>query len=154
RHWYRLSTCALVVAAWAALAAWGASPYASLLDHRATVGDAIIAPARTALFVVGWTLMTIAMMLPSSLPLVNLFRRLTLQRADRGKLLMLLLLGYLGIWAYFGLLALLADGALHMAVDRLDGIRGQETRLIAAVLLLAGIYQFTPLKRLCLDKCR
>jgi predicted metal-binding membrane protein len=65
--------------------------------------------------VAGWTLMTVAMMLPSSLPLVNLFRRVVAGRGNAGRLLGLLLLGYLAVWAWFGVLAYLGDGVLHLA---------------------------------------
>lgn len=154
RRWYRLSLGLLVLAAWAVLALWGASPYAGLLDHREAGGARLAAPARAAIFVTGWTLMTIAMMLPSSLPLVNLFRQFTLRRADRTQLLALLLAGYLGVWAYFGLVAYTGDGVLHAAVDALLPVQEQKGRIGAAVLLLAGLYQFTPLKKMCLEKCR
>src|SRR5436305_868708 len=88
RRWYRISLWMLVAAAWAALALWGASPYAGLLDHRSLApGGAPAAPLRLLAFVAGWTLMTVAMMLPSSLPLVNLFRRLVSDRPERGRLL-------------------------------------------------------------------
>ena len=54
RRWYRLSLGALIAAAWASLALWGASPYAGLLDHGGGTTD--LGPlARTVLFVVGWT---------------------------------------------------------------------------------------------------
>jgi predicted metal-binding membrane protein len=151
QRWYRLSLSALIAAAWLVLAVWGASPYAGLLDHA---GSSAAAPlARAAAFVVGWTLMVVAMMLPSSLPLVNLFRRFVRQRSDRARLLALLLAGYLGVWAYFGLLALLADGLLHAALDRLPDSQ-TATYLTAGLLLVAGLYQFTPLRTLCLEKCR
>ena len=154
RRWYRLSLGALILAAWATLAAWGASPFAGLLGHR-DIGGADLPPIlQLAAFLVGWTLMTVAMMLPSTLPLVTLFRRFTLQRPDRTRLLLLLGAGYLGVWAYFGALAYLCDGLLHAAIDRLPALRGAAGGLGAAVLLLAGVYQFTPLKATCLEKCR
>jgi predicted metal-binding membrane protein len=153
-RWYQLTLGLLVLAAWAALAVWDASPYAGLLDHRGAADSALAAPLRAVLFVAGWTLMTVAMMLPSSLPLVNLFRAITQRRPDRGRLLLLLLLGYLGVWAYFGLFAYFGDGALHAAVDGQPLLRDQAGRIGAALLLLAGLYQFMPLKQVCLEKCR
>jgi len=147
-RWHRLALAALVVGAWGALALWGASPYADLLDHAAA---AELSPPRLAAFVLGWTLMTIAMMLPSSLPLVNLFRRATGQRADAGGLLARLLLGYLAVWALFGLAAYLGDAALHAALAAAPAAAG----LVApAVVLAAGAYQFTGLKHACLERCR
>jgi len=111
-RWHRLSLIALVGAAWLALATWGASPYAGLLDH-ATLGDGSSWLVRLPAFVVGWTLMTVAMMLPSSLPLVNLFRRVVGSRRDGRSLLLRLLVGYLGVWGAFGVAAYAGDAALH-----------------------------------------
>ncbi|HEX4835520.1 MAG TPA: DUF2182 domain-containing protein [bacterium] len=153
-RWYRLSLWALILSAWAALAAWGASPFAGLLSHR-EIGEGSISPVlRLAVFVLGWLLMTVAMMLPSSLPLVNLFRRLVSGRPDRPGLVLRLVLGYLAVWALFGLLAYIGDVGLHGAIERLPGLAAAAGGIGAGILLAAGVYQFTPLKYSCLEKCR
>jgi predicted metal-binding membrane protein len=151
-RWYRAALAALVVGAWGALVLWGASPYADLLGHEANgAGGAAPLALRLPAFVVGWTLMTVAMMLPSSLPLVNLFRRLVASRPDANGLLARLLVGYLAVWAAFGLAAYLGDALLHAAVAAAPGVAW----LVApAVVLAAGAYQFTPLKHACLERCR
>jgi predicted metal-binding membrane protein len=143
-RWYRLALGTLVAGAWGALLLWGASPYADLLDHTAA---ADLTPSRLVAFVLGWTLMTVAMMLPSSLPLVNLFRRVVAGRADAGGLLA----GYLGVWALFGLAAYVGDTALHAA---LAAVPDAAWMVAPAVALAAGVYQFTPLKHACLEQCR
>jgi predicted metal-binding membrane protein len=111
---------------------------------------------RLVAFVAGWTLMTIAMMLPSSLPLVTLFRRFVAARSDGNALLILLGAGYIGVWAYFGLLAYVGDSLLHALVDRTPALPEAAAAGVigAAVLLVAGVYQFTPLKTMCLEQCR
>src|SRR3954468_21212904 len=74
----------LVILCWLALWAWGASPYGRFLSHGEL---AYIRPGEepllALLFVAGWTLMTMAMMLPTSLPLVVLFYGLMGHRPDR-----------------------------------------------------------------------
>ncbi len=154
RRWYRLSLAVLVLSAWAALAAWGASPFSGLLGHQDLGGSRLPPIGRLLIFVGGWTLMTVAMMLPSSLPLINLFRRFCLNRSDRITLLPLLGLGYLAVWVYFGVLTYVGDSALHAAVERFAVLRAASGAIGAGVLLVAGVYQFTPLKLMCLDKCR
>jgi predicted metal-binding membrane protein len=154
RRWYLLSLGLLIVVAWAVLAAWGASPYADLLDHGKRVDRDLAPGLRAVVFVLGWTLMLVAMMLPSSLPLVNLFRRFVLRRPDGPRLVALLLVGYLGVWVYFGLLAYVADSLLHAVTEQLLIVRDAAPGIGAGLLLTAGIYQFTPLKAMCLDKCR
>ncbi len=70
------------------------------------------------LYLIGWTLMTVAMMLPTTLPLLEIFRRLTVRRQDRSQLLALLVAGYLGVWLGFGIAAHGADWLLHEIVER------------------------------------
>src|SRR5687768_10899251 len=77
---------ALVGLAWGALWVWQRSPYGRFLGHD-TMDHA--GPAEAGLFVAGWTLMTVAMMLPTSLPLIATFQQLTHQRDNRGVLLVL-----------------------------------------------------------------
>lgn len=147
-RWYRLALGSLIVGAWGTLLLWGASPYADLLDHAASLE---LAPARLGAFVAGWTLMTIAMMLPSSLPLVNLFRRMVDGRPDATGLLARLLAGYVVVWSAFGLVAYVGDAVLHAAVA---AVPGAAWVVAPAVALAAGAYQFTPLKHACLEQCR
>jgi predicted metal-binding membrane protein len=96
--------------------------------------------------------MTVAMMLPGSLPMVNLFRRVTLAQADRALLLAGLLGAYLAIWALFGVVAYLGDAALHAALA--EAPAWLAALVAPAVALAAGVYQFTPLKHACLEACR
>jgi predicted metal-binding membrane protein len=66
----------------------------------------------------------------------------------------LLIAGYLGVWSAFGVVAHLGDWALHGAAERIEWLHHNTWILSAAVLLLAGIYQLTPLKNYCLERCR
>src|SRR6266852_2493293 len=109
----------LVALAWLTLWLWGESPYGRLLRHEgidAAGGGALLALT----FLGGWTLMIVAMMLPSSLPLVVMFAVLTRQRQDRLMLVGLLLLGYLSTWAVFGAAIHAGDLGLHALVRQVD----------------------------------
>lgn len=98
--------------------------------------------------------MTAAMMLPTTLPLFDTFDRLTSRRADQGRLLLLLALGYMSVWGAFGLTA----HGLHSAVLALLGavptLAWHGWVIGAAVIALAGAFQFSSLKHRCLEKCR
>jgi predicted metal-binding membrane protein len=149
---------ALIALTWLTLAIWSASPYARFLDHE-VLGELEFSISGEYLvflliFVAGWTLMTVAMMLPTSMPLVMLFRRLTRQRPDHLRLVSLLIVGYLGVWVFFGGLAHFGDLFLHEAVERNKWLETNAWVIGAGTIMLAGIYQFTPLKYQCLDKCR
>jgi predicted metal-binding membrane protein len=98
--------------------------------------------------------MTVAMMLPTTLPLVEIFRRLTREHVRRGQLVTLLILGYVGIWVTFGVGAHVLDWGLHRMVDRSSWLHAHPWVLGAALLLLAGAFQFSRLKYRCLDECR
>jgi predicted metal-binding membrane protein len=146
---------ALVGLAWMSLWLWGETPYGRFLSH-AELSDADISQgfALGVVYVAGWTLMTVAMMLPTSLPLILLFDRFVQDRPNRVRLVTLLLLGYLGTWSLFGLIIHQLDGGLHRGVESIGWLDANAWVIGAATLMLAGVYQFTPLKYSCLDKCR
>jgi predicted metal-binding membrane protein len=98
--------------------------------------------------------MTVAMMLPTTVPLLEIFRRLTAGRQDRSQLLALVITGYLGIWIGFGIVAHGADWLLHEIVERSSWLEANAWLIGAATLLMAGAFQFSPLKYRCLEKCR
>lgn len=105
-------------------------------------------------FIAGWTVMIVAMMLPTSLPLVLLFRAVVRQRRDRTLLTALLVVGYLATWTLFGMIVYSGGWALQEIIGRSAWLGANAWVLGAGVLGLAGAYQFTPLKYHCLDKCR
>jgi predicted metal-binding membrane protein len=149
---------ALVAIAWLALIAWGESPYGRFLSHdelgNVSIGLGAEGAGIALVFVAGWTVMTFAMMLPTSLPLITMFEKMVRQRQDQTLLVVLLMAGYIGIWTLFGAAAHTGDRAVHAAVGEFHWLEDNSYAIGAATLILAGAYQFTPLKYICLDKCR
>jgi predicted metal-binding membrane protein len=90
RRPFAAALAGLVAVAWLTLWAWGQSPYGRFLSH-AEMDSAGGGGFLALTFVAGWTLMVVAMMLPSSLPLVLMFSVITRQRQDRPLLVGLLL---------------------------------------------------------------
>lgn len=148
------SLLALAALAWLALWLWDGSPHGAYLRHEgiATAESSVV--LGVAAFTLGWTLMIVAMMLPSSVPLVVTFGALVGRRARPAQLVALLLTGYLLVWAGFGFVAWLADRAVHAAVDALPWLGANPQLILAATLLAAGLWQFSPLRDRCLDECR
>jgi predicted metal-binding membrane protein len=149
----------LIILAWLTLWIWDRSPYGRYLDHGrlGEIGlpnDATSLVAPVIIYLVGWILMTVAMMLPTTLPLLEIFRRLTARRQDRSQLMALVIAGYLGVWAGFGVAAHLTDWVLHEVVERSRWLEANAWIIGAGTLLLAGAFQFSRLKYRCLDKCR
>ena len=149
----------LVGLAWLVLWIWNRSPYGRYLGHAqlgeiGRDGGTVSVFLPVSLYLVGWTLMTIAMMLPTTLPLLEIFHRLTARRPEHSQLTAVVITGYLSVWAGFGVAAHLADWALHEIVERSTWLEANAWVIGAGTLLLAGIFQFTRLKYRCLDKCR
>ena len=142
---------ALAAAAWLALWVWEGSRYGSYLHHAGTSAPLAL---EATLFSLGWVLMIVAMMLPSSIPLVLTFGALVRRRERPGQLVLLLLAGYLLVWGAFGLGAWLADRAIHAAVDALPWLAEHPQLIIATTLAIAGLWQFSPLRDRCLEECR
>ncbi len=99
-----------------------------------------------------WALMSAAMMAPTMLPVLATYDDLAQSGAATG--MARLMGGYLAVWLGFSVLAAAAQMALFRA-GLLDPL-GQSASgwLSAALLLLAGLYQFSPAKEACLSKCR
>lgn len=105
-----------------------------------------------------WWLMMVAMMVPSAAPTILLYTALMRHRTDRKDITLksgLFLLGYLAVWAVFSFLASLLQWSLELR-DLASPMTMMVTSkyLGAGILLAAGSYQFTPLKRACLNHCR
>lgn len=100
-----------------------------------------------------WWMMMIAMMVPSAAPTILLYGALSNRRGRSAS--MHFASGYLAVWAVFSLISTLLQGGLAML-----GLMSPMFMTLAlpslgaAVLIGAGLYQFTPLKSACLDHCR
>jgi predicted metal-binding membrane protein len=155
----------LIGLAWFTLWVWTESPYGRYLDHgdwtrigfaadicaALPAGETIVP---VLLYVGGWVLMLAAMMLPTSLPLLEIYWRLTRRRPDRRVLLSLVIVGYFAAWAGFGVAAHGLDWTLHEVVVGNVWLTFNGWIFGAGVLALAGAFQFSRLKYACLDKCR
>jgi predicted metal-binding membrane protein len=99
-----------------------------------------------------WVVMMAAMMLPSAIPTVALYRKLARERVRLGSFLFVA--GYLAVWAAAGLIAFgLAGAGGHLAGGILAWDRAGRWAAGVTLLLAAG-YQLTPLKDRCLARCR
>jgi predicted metal-binding membrane protein len=142
---------AMAATAWLALWLWGSSSARGYLGHDAAGPSPVVT---AGLFVFGWLLMIVAMMLPSSIPLVVTFSRLVGRRRRPGRLVGLLLVGYLAVWTAFGLAAWAADRVVHAAVEALPWLAAHPELILGSTLLIAGLWQFSPLRDRCLEECR
>jgi predicted metal-binding membrane protein len=145
---------AAIVAAWAVAIAADLTGASHLLHHDTLIEGDLPLLAGVTIFVLAWQLMIVAMMLPSSLPLVRMFRVVSVRQPHPGRATAALIAGYAAVWTGFGLAAFFLDAGVHRTVDTLPWLGRHPELLSASVLLLAGAFQFSDLKDRCLRECR
>jgi predicted metal-binding membrane protein len=104
-----------------------------------------------------WAVMMVAMMTPSAAPMILMFAGVNRRRREQEHSYVptsVFLVGYLVVWTAFSVMATTAQWGLH-AISLLSPMMASTSPVLGGVLLLvAGIYQWTPLKHACLSKCR
>jgi predicted metal-binding membrane protein len=147
-----LTTVAIAVSLLAGLGlvTWGMSPYAYLLQHD----NIAVRGWPDGLFVLGWLLMCVAMMLPTALPLLAAIERLTSQREDRRQLTAISALGFLGVWLGSGVLVRAVDLAIHTCLHQWRWLAADPNRGGAIAASIAGIYLLLPIAQQCVTACQ
>lgn len=139
----------LTVGAWVVLL-WGAS-WPVMTVGGLTMG--LSGP----LFVTMWVVMTVAMMFPSAAPMILTFAQISAGKRQRGQAHVptwVFVGAYLLVWTLSGVVAYGAALLVTQAVEQAAWVMDHASRIGGVVILLAGVYQLTPLKRACLTKCR
>lgn len=149
----------MTVAAWIYLAAmtWG-------MSNMDVSADWLLMPRMVgweaddlAMVFLMWTVMMAGMMLPSVLPLLLMLRRVDQAAADGRRVWLWtfrFVAGYLAVWTVFSLAATLAQwGLLELRLVS-PMMESSSTAFSGILLILAGAYQFSPLKNACLHHCR
>ncbi|MBS9402627.1 DUF2182 domain-containing protein [Halomonas sp. TRM85114] len=104
-----------------------------------------------------WSVMMIAMMLPSAGPMILTYTRVYQKRRANGSALVptwLFVVGYLTIWVGFAIFAALAQWSLHQSTLLSSAMGHVGPLLGGSLLIMAGAFQFSGLKQACLGKCR
>jgi predicted metal-binding membrane protein len=108
-------------------------------------------------FVGVWVTMMAAMMLPSALPMTLVFARVSAERQRRGRSFAptwVFVSGYLTAWTAYGLAAYGIFRVIQSAHIHALSWHAQGPLFAGGALVAAGIYELTPLKRVCLRHCR
>jgi predicted metal-binding membrane protein len=109
------------------------------------------------LFLAMWVVMMAAMMFPTAAPMVLMFARVHAGKRRRGQSFVptwVFTLAYLALWTAFGAVAYLLASAASGQLQRSMWLADNASRIAAVAIILAGVYQLTPLKRVCLRHCR
>ena len=110
-----------------------------------------------ALNVAIWWVMMPGMMLPSAAPMILTFATVNRRKRTRGRPFVptaVFTTGYLTAWGLFGIAATLADWGLEQTALMSPMTQRLTPALGAALIVVAGVYQLTPFKYVCLTHCR
>ncbi|WP_445504678.1 DUF2182 domain-containing protein [Microvirga sp. G4-2] len=114
-------------------------------------------PGYFGLIVAMWVVMMAAMMLPSAAPVILLYATIARRRRQQSAAAPaagFFALGYVAVWAVFGLLAATLQWGLDAALLLSPLMATTSVAVAGLVLVAAGLYQWTPLKQACLRQCR
>ncbi len=143
-----------IVGAWLVAIVAQLTGNAAALHHHALIEKGPALWVGVPLFLLGWQVMVVAMMLPASLPTIRMAWR-GMGGAPRPRLAATAFMGgYVLAWTTFGLVAFFGDLGLHHVVDASPWLAGRPWLIEAGVLALAGVYQFAPRKQRSLEACR
>jgi predicted metal-binding membrane protein len=124
------------------------------------LANAMMEPAAATGYLVAsalmWIVMMGAMMTPAVLPITLVFVRLDRQRSARSLPVdgLVFSAGYLAAWTLFAMAATVLQWALHRAAMLHTDVMATGAPLAGLMLIVAGLYQLTPLKEACLAHCR
>jgi len=109
------------------------------------------------LFIAIWIVMMVAMMFPTSAPMILMFAKIYASKRQQERPFVptwVFVSAYLLVWSLCGVVAyFLAVGIEKLAAQSM-WLMENAARLGGIVLVLAGLYQLSPLKHICLSKCR
>ena len=141
----------LAAAAWALLVWQGADADKGMAMASPTMG------MRAPLFLMIWVVMMVAMMFPTAAPMVLTFHKVQASKRQRGEAFVatwVFVAAYMVVWALSGVAAYAGALAAEAIAARAALLPATAARIGGAVLVVAGLYQLTPLKEVCLSKCR
>jgi predicted metal-binding membrane protein len=140
----------------------GAGVGMSAIEMTRMPRDMIMTPAvwtlsYAALMFLMWWIMMLAMMLPGAAPVLLIFGRISRHRSVTMRPwtpISCFSAGYLAVWAGFSALATILQWALEDSGLLSAMMATTATWLGAIILIGAGLWQFAPLKQVCLRYCR
>jgi predicted metal-binding membrane protein len=133
-----------------------------MMTHSMTMGQPF-SLSNAGLYIVFWGVMMVAMMFPSVAPMVVLFSTLARRKHEQNEQagssrpsssVWVFVAGYSLLWTLTGGIAYAGDLAMQSLPHTFPSLRTYGTLIGGATLIIAGLYQLTPLKYLCLTQCR
>lgn len=104
-----------------------------------------------------WLVMMVAMMLPSAAPMILLYTRIARGHAPAKEPAVgtgFFTLGYIAVWSLYSVAAVVLQFWLDHLALLSPMMKTTSLAVAGSVLIMAGLYQWTPLKHACLKRCR
>jgi predicted metal-binding membrane protein len=147
----------VVACAWAYLVSASLDMYGPMQGTAAWMMEATWDPAYFLLIFLMWTAMMVAMMVPTALPTILVFHRVVQNDPNvrsPPRHMFAFVAGYVLAWCGFSVVATLLQWGLAEATLLSPMMVSASPWLGGAILLVAGVYQWTPFKHACLQHCR
>lgn len=134
--------------------------WAILIWQSQMTSDTMMSPTMGLsgpVFIAIWVTMMIAMMFPTGAPMILMFSTVHANRQHKGQSFVptwVFVSAYMLIWTIFGVLAFAVASGAEFLARQLFWLMENAARIGGIVLILAGVYQLSPLKNMCLTKCR
>jgi predicted metal-binding membrane protein len=137
----------LIAFAWMLIFLAEIAGYGYLLHHNALVDDSIPLIVKLLVFLAMWQVMIVAMMLPSSVPMLKLFAKAS---SNQPQALFIFICAYVTVWTGFAIALFGLDIGLH----QWDWLHEKSWLYSGFTLVVAGVFQFSSCKQQCLQVCR
>jgi len=133
----------------------------AILIWQAAISDkqamGIMAGMDAPLFIAIWIVMMVAVMFPTAAPMILIFAQVYAGKREHGQPFVptwIFVGSYLFVWTLFGVLAYAGALEAEELGKQSMWLMDNAARFGGGVLILAGLYQLSPLKHSCLSKCR
>ncbi len=137
----------IILSAWILIFLAEIAGYGHLLHHNALGNNSIPLIVKLLVFLAIWQVMIVAMMLPSSVPMLKLFARVS---SAQPQALFIFICAYATVWTGFAIALFGLDIGLH----QWDWLREKSWLYSGFTLVVAGAFQLSSLKQQCLQVCR
>ncbi|MGZ3601444.1 MAG: DUF2182 domain-containing protein [Ktedonobacterales bacterium] len=136
-------------------AAWGLMVWQTVTMGASAMG--LTMGMGGVLFLAIWVAMMVAMMFPSAASMILMFATVSAGKRQRAQAFVptwVFVSGYLLVWALFGVAAYIIAAVADQLAGQSMWLMENAARIGGLILVIAGLYQLSPLKNVCLTKCR
>ncbi len=140
-----------------AAASWALLIWQSATMNSQAMGMSLTMGMSTGLFIAIWVVMMIAMMFPTAAPMILMFTTVYANRQQQKQPFVptwIFVCAYLFVWSLCGVVTYLLAVGIEQAAAHAMWLMTNAARFSGVVLIVAGLYQLSPLKHACLSKCR